>query len=142
MGSNDRVSVVVTGLGATTPLGGDVASTWSAMLAGTSGVHRLTEPWVDDLPVKIAARAVADPVETVGKPQARKMDRYEQFALVAAREAWADAGAPEVTSSSRWSRPARPGRTRGPPRSTATASASRSPAASAASAPPSPPTTR
>src|ERR1700688_4061655 len=62
VGSNDRVSVVVTGLGATTPLGGDVVSPWSAMLAGTSGVRRLTEPWVDKLPVKIAAPAVADPV--------------------------------------------------------------------------------
>jgi len=96
VGSNDRVSVVVTGLGATTPLGGDVASTWSAMLAGTSGVRRLTEPWVERLPVKIAAPAVADPVAVIGKPQARKMDRCEQFALVAAREAWADAGSPEV----------------------------------------------
>ncbi len=96
MGSNERVSVVVTGLGATTPLGGDVASTWSAMLAGTSGVQRLTEAWVDELPVKIAAPAAADPVEIIGKPQARKMDRYEQLALVAAREAWADAGSPAV----------------------------------------------
>ena len=96
MGNNDRVSVVVTGLGATTPLGGDVASTWSAMLAGTSGVRRLTEPWAETLPVKIAAPAVADPAAVIGKPQARKMDRCEQFALVAAREAWADAGAPEV----------------------------------------------
>src|SRR3984885_8229406 len=96
VGSNDRVSVVVTGLGATTPLGGDVASTWSAMLAGTSGVRRLTEPWVDDLPVKIAAPAAADPVAVIGKPQARKMDRYEQLAMVAAREAWADAGSPAV----------------------------------------------
>jgi len=98
VGNNDRVSVVVTGLGATTPLGGDVASTWSAMLAGTNGVRRLTEPWVDDLPVKIAAPAAVDPVAIVGKPTARKMDRYEQFALVAAREAWADAGSPEVDS--------------------------------------------
>ena len=96
MGSNDRASVVVTGLGATTPLGGDVASTWSAMLAGTSGVRRLTEPWVDDLPVKIAAPAAADPVAVIGKPQARKMDRYEQLAMVAAREAWTDAGSPTV----------------------------------------------
>ena len=96
MGSKDRVSVVVTGLGATTPLGGDVASTWLAMLAGTCGVVRLTEPWVDDLPVKIAAPAAVDPVAVIGKPQARKMDRYEQFALVAAREAWADAGSPAV----------------------------------------------
>ena len=96
MGNNDRVSVVVTGLGATTPLGGDAASTWSAMLAGTSGVRRITEPWVENLPVKIAAPAVADPVAVIGRPQARKMDRCEQFALVAAREAWADAGSPEV----------------------------------------------
>jgi 3-oxoacyl-[acyl-carrier-protein] synthase II len=98
VGNNDRVSVVVTGLGATTPLGGDVASTWSAMLAGTNGVRRITESWVDDLPVKIAAPAAVDPVGIVGKPTARKMDRYEQLALVAAREAWADAGAPEVDS--------------------------------------------
>ena len=56
MSNNDQAIVVVTGLGATTPLGGDVASTWSAMLAGTSGVQRLTESWVDTLPVKIAAR--------------------------------------------------------------------------------------
>jgi len=94
--SNGQVSVVVTGLGATTPLGGDVASTWSAMLAGTSGVRRLTEDWVESLPVKIAAPAAVDPVAVVGRVQARKMDRCEQFALVAAREAWADAGSPEV----------------------------------------------
>jgi 3-oxoacyl-[acyl-carrier-protein] synthase II len=94
--SNDRVSVVVTGLGATTPLGGDVASTWSEMLAGTSAVRRLTEPWVDSLPVKIAAPAAEDPVAVVGRVQARRMDRCEQLAIVAAREAWADAGAPAV----------------------------------------------
>ena len=96
MSNNDQVSVVVTGLGATTPLGGDVASTWSAMLAGTSGVQRLTESWVDTLPVKIAAPAASDPVAVVGRVQARRMDRCEQLALVAAREAWADAGSPEV----------------------------------------------
>jgi 3-oxoacyl-[acyl-carrier-protein] synthase II len=96
VGSNDQVSVVVTGVGATTPLGGDAASTWSEMLAGTSGVQRVTESWIENLPVKIAAPAVADPVAALGKPLARKMDRCEQFALVAAREAWADAGAPEV----------------------------------------------
>jgi len=90
------LSVVVTGLGATTPLGGDVTSTWSAMLAGTSGVRRITEEWVDRLPVKIAAPAAVDPVAVVGRVQARRMDRCEQLALVAAREAWADAGAPTV----------------------------------------------
>jgi 3-oxoacyl-[acyl-carrier-protein] synthase II len=92
----DRETVVVTGLGATTPLGGDAASTWTAMLAGRSGVRRLTEPWAERLPVRIAASAAADPAEIVGRVQARRMDRCEQFALVASREAWADAGAPEM----------------------------------------------
>ena len=92
----DRETVVVTGLGATTPLGGDVASTWAAMLAGRSGVRRLTDPWAEQLPVRIAASAAADPAEIVGRVQARRMDRCEQFALVASREAWADAGAPEL----------------------------------------------
>ena len=92
----DRETVVVTGLGATTPLGGDAASTWTAMLAGRSGARRLTEPWAEQLPVRIAAPAAADPVEIVGRVQARRMDRCEQFALVASREAWADAGAPEM----------------------------------------------
>ncbi len=92
----ERETVAVTGLGATTPLGGDVASTWAAMLEGRCGVRLLTEPWAEELPVRIAAQAVADPAESVGRVQARRMDRCEQFALVAAREAWADAGAPEV----------------------------------------------
>jgi 3-oxoacyl-[acyl-carrier-protein] synthase II len=94
--SADDNSVVVTGLGAITPLGGDVASTWSAMLAGRSGVTALTDDWAKDLPVRIAGTAAVDPVELVGRVQARRMDRCEQFALVAAREAWADAGQPEV----------------------------------------------
>jgi 3-oxoacyl-[acyl-carrier-protein] synthase II len=94
--SLDRETVVVTGLGATTPLGGDVASTWAAMLAGQSGVRRITEPWAEKLPVRIAAGAAVDPVAAVGRVQARRMDRCEQFALVAAREAWADAGAPQM----------------------------------------------
>ncbi len=94
--SPDRETVVVTGLGATTPLGGDVASTWAAMLAGRSGVRAIAEPWARDLPVRIAATAAADPAEAVGRVQARRMDRCEQFALVAAREAWADAGSPEA----------------------------------------------
>jgi 3-oxoacyl-[acyl-carrier-protein] synthase II len=88
--------VVVTGLGATTPLGGDVASTWSAMLAGQSGVKVLTEDWVDMLPVQIAAPVAVDPSEVLPVPQIKRMDRSGQFALIAAREAWSDAGTPEV----------------------------------------------
>ena len=92
----DSQRVVVTGLGATTPLGGDVASTWSAMLAGQSGVKALTEEWVDMLPVRIAAPVAVDPSEVLPVPQIKRMDRSGQFALIAAREAWADAGSPEV----------------------------------------------
>jgi 3-oxoacyl-[acyl-carrier-protein] synthase II len=95
VGTDDK-TVVVTGLGATTPLGGDVASTWSGMLAGKSGVKALTEDWAKDLPARIAGVAAVDPAQLVGRVQARRMDRCEQFAVVAAREAWADAGSPEV----------------------------------------------
>ncbi|MQA94836.1 MAG: beta-ketoacyl-ACP synthase II [Streptosporangiales bacterium] len=90
------VKVVVTGLGATTPLGGDAASTWSAMLAGRSGVRALTEDWAADLPARIAAKAAVDPSEVLERVQMRRMDRTQQFALIAAREAWAAAGSPEV----------------------------------------------
>ncbi|ABD12837.1 3-oxoacyl-(acyl-carrier-protein) synthase II [Frankia casuarinae] len=86
--------VVVTGLGATTPLGGDVASTWEGLLSGRSGVRRLTEGWVEQLPVHIAAPLAVEP--PLGRVEARTLDRSQQMALTAAREAWADAGSPEV----------------------------------------------
>ncbi|MGV9317721.1 beta-ketoacyl-ACP synthase II [Streptomyces sp. NPDC003660] len=85
-------TVVVTGIGATTPLGGDAASTWEAMLAGRSGVSRLEQEWAAELPVKIAAQIAVEPAEIIPRPQARKLDRSAQFALIAAKEAWADAG--------------------------------------------------
>jgi 3-oxoacyl-[acyl-carrier-protein] synthase II len=90
--------VVVTGLGATTPLGGDVASTWEALLAGKSGVSRIEADWVDryELPVKIAAQLKVDPSEVLKRVEARRLDRCEQVAIIAAREAWQHAGAPEV----------------------------------------------
>jgi len=94
--SADQTNVVVTGLGAITPVGADVASTWSSLLAGRSGVTKLTDDWAAELPARIAAWAAADPATLIDRVQARRMDRCEQFALVAAREAWADAGAPEV----------------------------------------------
>jgi 3-oxoacyl-[acyl-carrier-protein] synthase II len=92
----DRTNVVVTGLGAITPVGADVPSTWESLLAGRSGVTSLTEDWAQDLPARIAAWAAADPATLIDRVQARRLDRCEQFALVAAREAWADAGSPEV----------------------------------------------
>jgi len=92
----ERTTVVVTGLGAITPLGADVASTWDSMLAGRSGVTKITADWAAELPARIAAWAAADPATLIDRVQARRMDRCEQFALVAGREAWADAGAPDV----------------------------------------------
>lgn len=91
-----RRRVVVTGLGATTPLGGDVATSWSALLAGQSGVRSLTEEWANTIPVTIAARVAVEPSEVMDRVEMRRLDRSEQFALIATREAWKDAGAPEV----------------------------------------------
>ena len=88
--------VVVTGLGATTPLGGDVASTWTALLAGKSGVRLLTEDWRELLPVHFAARVATEPADQMERVEMRRLDRSEQFALIASREAWKDAGAPDV----------------------------------------------
>ncbi|MFF8376189.1 beta-ketoacyl-ACP synthase II [Streptomyces sp. NPDC015661] len=91
MSSTNR-TVVVTGLGATTPLGGDSASTWEGLIAGRSGVKPLEGERFAELPVKIAALAAVDPGDVLPRPLARKLDRSAQFALIAAREAWADAG--------------------------------------------------
>ena len=88
--------VVVTGLGATTPLGGDVASTWVALIAGKSGIRLLTEDWRDTLPVQFAARVATEPADQMERVELRRLDRSEQFALVASREAWKDAGTPEL----------------------------------------------
>jgi 3-oxoacyl-[acyl-carrier-protein] synthase II len=95
--NNSNNDVVVTGLGATTPLGGDVASTWDGLVSGRSGVSRIEADWVEkfELPVRIAAQLAHEPTEQLARVQARKMDRSEQVALVAAREAWADAELPE-----------------------------------------------
>lgn len=84
--------VVVTGLGATTPLGGDVATYWEGLLEGRSGVAALTEDWAAGLKVRIAARMAIDPAEQLSRVQARRLDRAQQAAIVAAKEAWADAG--------------------------------------------------
>jgi 3-oxoacyl-[acyl-carrier-protein] synthase II len=89
--------VVVTGLGTTSPVGGDVPTTWAAMLAGTSGVGVLTEDWAENLPVRIAARVAVEPLEVLERVKARRLDRSGQFALIASLEAWADSGHGEGT---------------------------------------------
>ena len=91
-------TVVVTGLGATSPLGGDVASTWKALLAGESGVSTLEQEWVKshDLPVTFAGQAKVKAEEVLERQEFKRLDPSAQLALISAREAWADAGSPQV----------------------------------------------
>ncbi|MFD5874384.1 beta-ketoacyl-[acyl-carrier-protein] synthase family protein [Streptomyces sp. NPDC060322] len=91
-----RNDVLVTGMGATTPLGGDVRATWEGLLAGRSGISPITAPWVARLPVHIAGGMLEDPYAEVDRVQRRRLDRSQAAALVAAGEAWSDAGPPEV----------------------------------------------
>jgi 3-oxoacyl-[acyl-carrier-protein] synthase II len=90
--------VVVTGIGATTPLGGDSKSTWENLLAGKSGVSTLKHEWVakHELPVTFAGQAKTPATEVLTLQEAKRLDPSSQFALIAAREAWADAGSPVV----------------------------------------------
>lgn len=92
------MKIVVTGLGATTPLGGDVRSTWEALLAGKSGISTLQQPWVAqyEIPVTFAGQAKVPASEVLTLQECKRLDPSSQFALIAAREAWADAGAPDV----------------------------------------------
>ncbi|MFJ4836649.1 beta-ketoacyl-[acyl-carrier-protein] synthase family protein [Streptomyces sp. NPDC088746] len=96
--SRDRAGndVLVTGMGATTPLGADVPGTWDGLLAGRSGISPIIAPWVTRLPVHIAGGMLQDPYADVDRVQRRRLDRSQAAALVAAREAWSDAGPPEV----------------------------------------------
>ncbi|MEN8671563.1 beta-ketoacyl-[acyl-carrier-protein] synthase II [Nocardioides sp.] len=87
-----RTRVVVTGLGTTSPVGGDAPSTWEALVAGRSGVRRLTQPWAEEMAVKIGAPALVDPTDVLERVKARRLDRSSQLAMVAAMEAWADSG--------------------------------------------------
>jgi 3-oxoacyl-[acyl-carrier-protein] synthase II len=89
--STSTADVVVTGLGATTPLGRDVPSTWEALLAGRSGVSRITDDWIKDFPAQLVARLAVDPAEQIDRVRARRLDRSQQVAVIAAEEAWRDA---------------------------------------------------
>lgn len=90
--------IVVTGIGATSPLGGNVQDTWTALLAGTSGVRTLPYEWVEQyqLPVTFAAEAAVRPEAVLERQEYKRLDPSSQFALISAREAWADAGSPEI----------------------------------------------
>lgn len=90
--------IVVTGIGATSPLGGTAQESWKALLAGESGVRTLEHDWVaqHELPVTFAAEARVRPEEVLERVEYKRLDPSSQFALISAREAWADAGAPDV----------------------------------------------
>jgi 3-oxoacyl-[acyl-carrier-protein] synthase II len=90
--------IVITGMGAVTPLGDGVEALWNGLLEGRSGVRDLSlesDRWAG-LPIPIAAPAVVDVEARLGRVAAQRLDRSQQLALIAAAEAWEDAGAPQV----------------------------------------------
>ena len=90
--------IVITGIGATTPLGGTAVDTWTALLAGESGATTLEQAWVAEtaIPVTFAAQARVKTADVLQRFEVKRLDPSSQFALIAGREAWADAGSPEV----------------------------------------------
>lgn len=90
--------IVITGIGATSPIGGTARDSWNALLAGESGARALEHDWVSELelPVTFAATAKVAASEVLERHEMKRLDPSSQFALIAGREAWADAGAPEV----------------------------------------------
>src|ERR1700712_548450 len=90
--------IVITGLGTFSPLAPNAPDTWSALLDGASGARSLEQPWVTELalPVTFASQAAVDPETVLDRVEAKRLDRGSQFSLLAAREAWKDAGEPEV----------------------------------------------
>jgi 3-oxoacyl-[acyl-carrier-protein] synthase II len=91
-------TIVVTGIGATSPIGGTARESWDALLRGESGTRTLDHDWVErhELPVTFAAEAKVRPEEVLERQEIKRLDPSAQFALIAAREAWADAGAPDI----------------------------------------------
>lgn len=90
--------IVITGIGATTPIGGTARDSWKALLAGESGARTLEQDWVAEyeLPVTFAATAKVAAADVLERHEVKRLDPSSQFALIAGREAWADAGAPHV----------------------------------------------
>jgi 3-oxoacyl-[acyl-carrier-protein] synthase II len=90
--------IVVTGLGATTPLGGTITDTWEGILAGRSGARTIDADWVTkyELPVTFAAQIAVPPSEVLARHEIKRLDPSSQYALIASRAAWEDAGKPEI----------------------------------------------
>ena len=88
--------VVVTGLGALTPIGKNVSETWANALAGKSGIVKINQPWSEGLAAQIAGLVTVDPFEVLDRVSARRMDRSTQLGVIAVKEAWLDAGSPDI----------------------------------------------
>jgi 3-oxoacyl-[acyl-carrier-protein] synthase II len=90
--------IVVTGIGTTSPLAGTAPETWAAILAGASGARPLLQDWVAqlELPITFAAQAAVPAADILERVETKRLDPSSQFALIAGREAWADAGSPDV----------------------------------------------
>jgi len=86
--------IVVTGIGATSPLGGTAPESWTALLAGESGISTIEHEWVakHELPVTFAGQAKVRPEDVLPRQEVKRLDPSSQFALISAREAWTDAG--------------------------------------------------
>ncbi|MFZ3577908.1 beta-ketoacyl-ACP synthase II [Virgibacillus sp. DJP39] len=88
----EQKRVVITGLGAVSPVGNDVASTWDSIVSGKSGIDTVTRVNKDDFPAKVAAELKGfDPTLFMEKKDARKMDRFTQYAVAASKMAVEDA---------------------------------------------------
>jgi 3-oxoacyl-[acyl-carrier-protein] synthase II len=98
MSSSPDTRIVVTGLGATTPLGGSITETWDGILAGRSGARPIDADWVTkyELPVTFAAQIAVPPSEVLARHETKRLDPSSQYALIASRAAWEDAGKPEI----------------------------------------------
>jgi 3-oxoacyl-[acyl-carrier-protein] synthase II len=96
---SERPRVVITGIGAVTPVGTGVDDFWAGMTGGRNGIHAITQFPTDDLSVKVAGEVDGfDPAAYLGPKEVRRTDRVVQFALASTTLAWADAGEPEIVS--------------------------------------------
>src|ERR671936_47997 len=93
MSLNGRRRVVITGLGAVTPLGNDVESTWESLVSGRSGAGEITQFDATPFSVHFACEVKGfDPTDYIDRKRARRMDRFAHLIVAAARQAEADAG--------------------------------------------------
>jgi len=88
--------VVITGIGAITPLGSTAPETWKNALLGKSGIVKLTTEMSQDLAAQIAGLVLVDPYQVLDRVVARRMDRSTQLGVIAVKEAWADSGSPDI----------------------------------------------